>query len=235
MRAEPLPLTLLIRVRPNKQKGRFVWVAEIPCDDSRGKVRHTLAIRAVPPKPAIRAAMPHHLFPVIVISSKIPVTWRNQDREPGALCGCVATCRARSPEACNRDIKDRIVAAMGGSLGGNMSLLLSSENDDTHAYLNTIVAWSPTCAIPSSSYDILSHGLLAAYYSGLKDQATSPEAPGMADYISNIHDHPLNPGPPSSLPPFIPPQPRMWYRGALLNEFATRADSSEMSAAPSLS
>jgi acetyl esterase/lipase len=48
------------------------------------------------------------------------------------------------------NVKNRIVAIVGGSLGGNLSLMLASTNDRDHPYLKTIVAWSPTAMLKTS-------------------------------------------------------------------------------------
>jgi pimeloyl-ACP methyl ester carboxylesterase len=45
------------------------------------------------------------------------------------------------------NVKNRIVAVMGGSLGGNMSLQLARRSAEL-PYLGTIVAWSATCFSP---------------------------------------------------------------------------------------
>jgi hypothetical protein len=39
------------------------------------------------------------------------------------------------------NVQDRIVAVMGGSLGGNTSLLLTGLYGQQHPYLKTIVSW----------------------------------------------------------------------------------------------
>ena len=106
---------------------------------------------------------------------------------------------------------EQIVAVMGGSLGGNMGLLLSSQNA-SHAFLNTIVSWSATSLAPSTTFDI-SNSLVAAYIGGLKAAVTSPEPATNhaieSAYIDKMYNQPL-----INLPvlPFVPPQPLMWYR-----------------------
>jgi pimeloyl-ACP methyl ester carboxylesterase len=106
---------------------------------------------------------------------------------------------------------EQIVAVMGGSLGGNMGLLLSSQNA-SHAFLDTIVAWSATSLAPSTTFDI-SNSFVAAYLGGLKAAVTSPEPPTNhaieSTYIDNMYNKPLISDP---LLPFVPPQPLMWYR-----------------------
>jgi len=109
------------------------------------------------------------------------------------------------------NVKSRVVAVMGGSLGGNMSLLLSSKNDASHQYLNTVVAWSATSLAPSTYLHFIPNGPVAAYIGGLKAQATNAETPSTeATYIQNMYFKPLVQQP---LLPFVPAQPIMWYRG----------------------
>ena len=106
---------------------------------------------------------------------------------------------------------EQIVAVMGGSLGGNMGLLLSSQNG-THPFLDTIVAWSATSLAPSTTFDI-SNSFVAAYIGGLKTQVTSPEPPTNhaieSAYIDKMYNQPLINEP---VLPFIPAQPLTWYR-----------------------
>jgi len=108
-------------------------------------------------------------------------------------------------------VKGQIVAVMGGSLGGNMSALLTGRYDSNHTYLRTIAAWSVTAMAPDTYLGIISAGYAGAFLGGLQSQATSPEAfddhQTEAQYISNMYTKPLA----SILG--IPPQPVMWYRG----------------------
>ena len=123
------------------------------------------------------------------------------------------------------NVKNRIVALMGGSLGGNMSLLLSTWNqrhpNDTHAYLNSFVAWSATSIAPSTSYGFpigqtsvgAPNGPSGAYLGGVLGEVSSAEAVGTeAKYIQDMYFSPLSKGVPPSIM-FIPAQPIMWYRG----------------------
>ncbi len=115
-------------------------------------------------------------------------------------------------------IKDRIVAVMGGSLGGNTSLLLTGSYDPvSRPYLKTIVAWSATAVAPSTYLGIISQGDVGAFVAGLRAQATSDEAWGdhstESQYINDMYYNPLLKGAPP-LTPHIPAQPIMWYRGA---------------------
>jgi pimeloyl-ACP methyl ester carboxylesterase len=111
------------------------------------------------------------------------------------------------------NVKDRIVAVMGGSLGGNTSLLMTDWYDANHPYLQTIVSWSVTATAPSDYLGIISGGDIAAYLSGLQSAATSSEDfddhATEANYIQTMYSVPLSKNP--LLP--IPPQPIMWYRG----------------------
>lgn len=110
-------------------------------------------------------------------------------------------------------VKGQIVAVMGGSLGGNMSALLTGKYDVNHPYLRTIVAWSVTAMAPSTYLGIISAGDVAAFLSGMQSQATSPEPfddhSTEAKFITNMYTQPLA----SNLALNIPPQPVMWYRG----------------------
>lgn len=112
------------------------------------------------------------------------------------------------------NVKGRIVAVMGGSLGGNTSLLLTGYYDpQDRPYLRTIVSWSVTAMAPSTYLGIISGGAVAAYLEGLQANATKPEPDDdhaiEAQYIQNMYASPLSGNP--LLP--IPPQPIMWYRG----------------------
>ena len=102
---------------------------------------------------------------------------------------------------------------MGGSLGGNTSLLMTDWYDANHPYLKTIVSWSVTAMAPSDYLGIISGGDIAAYLSGLQSAATSSEPfddhATEAKYIQTMYSVPLSNNP--LLP--IPPQPIMWYRG----------------------
>jgi pimeloyl-ACP methyl ester carboxylesterase len=46
-------------------------------------------------------------------------------------------------EALQPGFQDRIVAVIGGSLGGNMGLRLARRSPATHPWLHTVVSWSP--------------------------------------------------------------------------------------------
>ncbi|MDA4118237.1 MAG: zinc dependent phospholipase C family protein, partial [Thaumarchaeota archaeon] len=111
------------------------------------------------------------------------------------------------------NVKSSIVAVMGGSLGGNMSVLLSGRNDASHQYLNTIVSWSVTAMCPGAYLGIISNGWAGAYLGGLKAAATDSEPASdhktESTYIQNMYFKPLIDHPPL---PYTPPQPIMWYR-----------------------
>jgi pimeloyl-ACP methyl ester carboxylesterase len=111
------------------------------------------------------------------------------------------------------NVKNRIVAVMGGSLGGNMSVLLSGRNDAAHQYLNTMVSWSVTAVAPGAYLGIISNGWAGAYLGGLKAAATDTEPATdhktESTYIQNMYYKALIDHPPL---PFVPAQPIMWYR-----------------------
>jgi pimeloyl-ACP methyl ester carboxylesterase len=111
------------------------------------------------------------------------------------------------------NVKGRIAAVMGGSLGGNMSALMTDHYDQNHGYLNTIVAWSVTATSPSKYLGIVKVGDVAAYIAGQEGQVTLQEIPHdhaeEVKYISNMYASPLSADPLL----YIPPQPIMWYRG----------------------
>jgi hypothetical protein len=111
------------------------------------------------------------------------------------------------------NVKSRIAAVMGGSLGGNMSVLLTDWYDADHPYLQTIVAWSVTAMAPADYLGVLPAADLAAYLSGM--QAAAASAEGFDDhsiesqYIEVMYTKQL-----SGTPPLvIPAQPIMWFRG----------------------
>ena len=108
----------------------------------------------------------------------------------------------------------QIAAVMGGSLGGNTSLLLTGFYDPVaRPYLRTIVSWSVTATAPSTYLGIISAGAVAAYLEGIAAEVTEPEPYDdhaiEAQYIQDMYAKPLSGNP--LLP--IPPQPVMWYRG----------------------
>jgi pimeloyl-ACP methyl ester carboxylesterase len=111
------------------------------------------------------------------------------------------------------NVKDRIVAVMGGSLGGNTSLLLTGFYDQNHPYLRTIVSWSVTATAPAKYLSVISAAELAAYLGGLQAAATKPEPPGdhatQTRYFQDMYTKPLSANPLL----YMPPQPVMWFRG----------------------
>jgi hypothetical protein len=114
------------------------------------------------------------------------------------------------------NVKDRIVAVMGGSLGGNTTMLLTDLYDPTNRpYLRTIVSWSVTATAPARYAGLVPAAWLAAV-SGLTKAAFSPEPPGdhktESDYIETMYVEPLGKGALFTVLP-IPPQPVMWFRG----------------------
>ena len=114
------------------------------------------------------------------------------------------------------NVKDRIVAVMGGSLGGNTSLLLTDFYDPVdRPYLRTIVSWSVTATAPARYAGLVPAAWLAAK-TGLTKQAFSPEPSGRPHDRVGVHRDdvrlPLGPRALFSVLP-IPAQPIMWFRG----------------------
>jgi triacylglycerol esterase/lipase EstA (alpha/beta hydrolase family) len=111
------------------------------------------------------------------------------------------------------NVKDRIVAVMGGSLGGNTSLLLTGLYDQNHPYLRTIVSWSVTATAPAKYLGFISAAALADFLNSMQAAATQPELPGdhttQAQYLQDMYTKPLSDNPLL----YIPPQPVTWYRG----------------------
>ena len=112
------------------------------------------------------------------------------------------------------NIIGRVVAVMGGSLGGNTSLMLTRYYDPAaRPYLQTIVSWSVTAMAPSTYLGIISAGAVAAYLEGMQAAATKDEPYNdhatEAQYIQGMYATPLSGNPLL----YIPPQPVMWYRG----------------------
>jgi len=114
------------------------------------------------------------------------------------------------------NVKDRIVAVMGGSLGGNTSLLLTDHYDPKdRPYLRAIVSWSVTATAPARYAGLVPAAWVAAV-SGMTKDAFSPEPPGdhttESQYIEAMYTVPLGKGALFTVLP-IPPQPIMWFRG----------------------
>ena len=121
------------------------------------------------------------------------------------------------------NVKERVVAVMGGSLGGNMSMLMTDPYDEDHPYLQTIVAWSVTAMAPAKYLGVIPAAQLGAYLGHQQEEAMSDEKPDdhktEREYIEKMYTKPLLEIPPEN--PFgiepvvidLPPQPIMWYRG----------------------
>jgi hypothetical protein len=115
-------------------------------------------------------------------------------------------------------VPDRIKAVMGGSLGGNMSLLLSTKQVSG---LETIVAWSVTAVSSMYYFGFVSVEWVATFLKHLQDGATDSELTGTppedhskeTEYIHHVYFEPLNPTPIPGVLPYMPPDPIMWYRG----------------------
>ncbi len=97
------------------------------------------------------------------------------------------------------NIKNRIVAVLGGSLGGSMGLRLG-RNVAAHPWTRSIVAWSPASVWNSFHGDVFK-GLAN---NTLKGRMTAVEQSGSRhDYFNEVFDQ--------SIPP-DPPVGNMWYR-----------------------
>jgi hypothetical protein len=118
------------------------------------------------------------------------------------------------------NVTGRIAAVMGGSLGGNTSLLLTgyynkpnSSNTSNREYLRTIVSWSVTAMAPSTYLGFIAAGDIPAYLEGQQGQINEAEPYDNhaieVQYIQNMYVNPLS----GSKLLYIPPQPVMWYRG----------------------
>ena len=102
------------------------------------------------------------------------------------------------------NIKNRIVAVMGGSLGGNLSLISASLAGPAHPYFNTMVAWSPTAMIKTTA---LSRALVASGSGALTMTNWGPEQPSTRrEYMTHLYFAPLS--------EFLgmPNDPELWYR-----------------------
>jgi hypothetical protein len=118
------------------------------------------------------------------------------------------------------NVTGRIAAVIGGSLGGNTSLLLTGYYNTCNAahtsnrqYLRTIVSWSVTAMVPSTYLGIISAADIAAYVEGQQADIRQAEPYDNhaieTQYIQNMYVNALS----GSQLPYIPPQPVMWYRG----------------------
>jgi pimeloyl-ACP methyl ester carboxylesterase len=116
------------------------------------------------------------------------------------------------------NVKGRIKAVMGGSLGGNMSLLLSTKQVPG---LETIVAWSVTAVSTMFYLGLISVEWVATFLKHLQDGATDSELTGAplqdhskeTEYMHHVYFEPLNPTPIPGVLPYMPPDPIMWFRG----------------------
>ncbi len=118
------------------------------------------------------------------------------------------------------NVTGRIAAVIGGSLGGNTSLLLTGYYNTCNAahtsnrqYLRTIVSWSVTAMVPSTYLGIISAADIAAYVEGQQADIRQAEPYDNhaieTQYIQNMYVNALS----GSQLLYIPPQPVMWYRG----------------------
>ncbi|HVN63647.1 MAG TPA: alpha/beta hydrolase, partial [Candidatus Binataceae bacterium] len=117
-------------------------------------------------------------------------------------------------EALDREIgniKIRIAAVIGGSLGGNMALRLARMKDE-YPWLGTIVAWSVTCMMPyrTGAQYMVGHKI-AGIGGGLIEKWEAPEEPSSRpEFFETLYYKPLAPLLPGH--PLLPAQPLMWYR-----------------------
>jgi len=83
------------------------------------------------------------------------------------------------------NVKGRIAAVMGGSLGGNISFRLARLGNQ-YPYLRNIVAWSVTSMQPAQSDNIVGH------IGGLIGQYTAPEQiPTRHSFFDSLYNQPL--------------------------------------------
>ena len=104
------------------------------------------------------------------------------------------------------NVKNRVAAVMGGSLGGNLSLLLARESTLVHPYLKTVVAWSPTSMMPG--HGAVDDGLI---WNGIVGNASATnwgaEVPNTRhDYFHHLYFEML------SKVANLPSNPTMWFR-----------------------
>ena len=109
------------------------------------------------------------------------------------------------------NVKNRVVAVMGGSLGGNMSVLPAEMTPPTSTSTPSSRGRSRRCVRGLPRHHLERY--TGAYLGGLKAAATDNEAPTdhktESAYITNMYYKPLIDHPPL---PYTPPQPIMWYR-----------------------
>ena len=117
------------------------------------------------------------------------------------------------------NIKNRIAAVMGGSLGGNMSLLLARESTQKYPYLRTIVAWSPTSMLPV--HGDIGNGIVK--WGNLSGANWGPEATNTrADYFYHLYFEKL-----SNLLD-LPADPVMWFWDGWVSKDGTNCKASEI-------
>ncbi|HUO06370.1 MAG TPA: alpha/beta hydrolase [Candidatus Binataceae bacterium] len=110
------------------------------------------------------------------------------------------------------NVKNRIAAIMGGSLGGNMSLMLARRKKQ-YPYLGTIVAWSANCMMPyryGEAY-LVGHKIAGILGGDMIAKFEAPESPSSRrEFFEMVYYKPLAPGLPGH--PLLPPLADMWYR-----------------------
>jgi pimeloyl-ACP methyl ester carboxylesterase len=125
------------------------------------------------------------------------------------------------------NIKNRITAVMGGSLGGNMAMRLG-RRANTSPFLSTVVAWSVTCLggyVGDILYDLIK-GDLAGCGGDMVSKYMAEEAiDSRSKFFSDLYEQPVASC--ALVFVFIGNQPDMWYgnswqcksQAILLSEF----------------
>lgn len=109
-------------------------------------------------------------------------------------------------------IKNRIAAVMGGSLGGNMSLQLARRSTiPGNEYLKTIVAWSSTCFAGRNDLEtwIAGHQVLGVGGDLIGKFTEGENDNSRGEFFVALYDQPLGSIGPINV---IGPQPAMWWR-----------------------
>jgi pimeloyl-ACP methyl ester carboxylesterase len=117
------------------------------------------------------------------------------------------------------NVKNRIAAVMGGSLGGNMALRLGRRSK-TSPFLNTIVAWSVTCLAGPPPDDLVYQGIKGTIEAGcgadlVNKFMASEEPKSRVEFFFSLYDLPtalcwVPIGVPVPIV-LITNQPNMWY------------------------
>ena len=109
-------------------------------------------------------------------------------------------------------IRDRVVAVIGGSLGGNMSLRLGRRDQVRYPYLRTVIPWSAASVWDSYDHphDLVDDVAKTLAKNACFDSLSEPETDGSrAKYFHDVFLKIL----PFPNPFYrIPRQPEQWYR-----------------------